>query len=386
MAFEYIETIEQTDYTITGVTDEAYPTWDAFSSYPKTTKTIYENKIYEANQQISPPTYYVYNISEASLYIPSLASFVETATFHPTNEFENRYIYLDDTNVLYKYIGATEITVNPSTINFTDALTWQNLGEQLNGYTISISYPNVSPVYWKDLGAVNSRRAFDNTNSSQTISNENTNLVYTFQTGNVDRIALFNILAKEIIVKTHLGTQPEDETNTVTQTYILYTQSGDNFYDILFSPIIFEKTQYLSIPAAGIQEITITLVPPSNDFAAVGDITLGKAKTIGATLDNVNFDIKDYSTYGSDSGASNAYIEGGYRKVNDFTISYDTINTSTVLDSLDSLRGKVVVFNLSNEEDRGFLKTKGFMRSRPLSYISNSNKSKIKIKLEGRLE
>ena len=28
MAFEYIETIEQNNYTITGATDEAYPTFD----------------------------------------------------------------------------------------------------------------------------------------------------------------------------------------------------------------------------------------------------------------------------------------------------------------------------------------------------------------------
>ena len=259
--FEYIEIIEQTNYTVTGVTDEAYPTWDAFSMYPKTNKVIFNNKIYEARQTISLPTYYVYNKSEDSLYIPSLATFRETATFHPTNEFENRYIYLDDTDTLYKYIGVTQITIDPTTIDFTDTLTWQNIGVQLNGYIISISYPDISPLYWKDLGFVNSRRGFDNTNSSQTISDEDTNLVYTFQTGNVDRIALFNLSAKEVIIKTKLGIGPETPENTIEQTFTLYTQTGDNFYDILYSPIVFNKTQYKKIPTAGIQTITITLVP-----------------------------------------------------------------------------------------------------------------------------
>ena len=68
-----------------------------------------------------------------------------------------------------------------------------------------------------------------------------------------------------------------------------------------------------------------------------------------------------------------------------FYISYLTRNTSTVLKSLDSLRGKITVFNLSNEENRDFLRIKGFMRTRPLNYISNSRKSKINIKVEGRL-
>ena len=384
MSFEYIETVEQTDYTITGATDESYPAWDAFSVYPKTEKVIYNNKIYEARQTISLPTYYVYNKSEKSLYIPSTATFIATATFKPLSTFENRYIYLDDTDVLYKYIGSIETTVDPFTIDFTDTSKWQNLGVQLNGYAISISYPDLSPLYWQDLGNVNSQRAFDNTNSSQTISDENTNLVYIFQTGNVDRIALFNISAKEIIIKTHLGTGVESPENTVEETITLYSQIGDNFYDILYSPIVFNKTQYISIPTAGTQTITITFVP--ENYAKVGDITLGKARTIGATLDSVNFDIKDYSTYGSDAGASNSYIEGGYRKINDFTISYKTIDTKNVLEALESLRGKVVVFNLENTENKDYLKIKGFMRSRPLNYISNSSKSKINIKIEGRIE
>lgn len=261
---------------------------------------------------------------------------------------------------------------------------WQNLGVQLNGYTISIAYPNLSPLYWEDLGDVNSKKAFDNTNSSQTISDEDTNLIYTFETGNIDRIALFNLSAKEIIIKTHLGTGPESPENTVEETITLYSQIGDNFYDILYSPIVFNKTQYISIPIAGTQTINITFVP--ENYAKVGDITLGKAKTIGATLDSVNFDIKDYSTYGSDAGASNSYVEGGYRKVNDFTISFNTIDMNNVLDALESLRGKVVVFNLDNRQDKDYLKLKGFMRSRPLNYISNLKKSKINIKLEGRLE
>ncbi len=382
--FEYIETIEQNNYTITGATDEAYPTWDAFAVYSKTQKVIFNYKIYEARQTISLPTYYVYSKSGNELYIPSLATFIKLATFEPLSTFEKRYIYLDDTNILYKYIGATQLIIDPSLIDFTNTLLWQKLGVQLNGYIISISQPDISPLYWNDLGFVNSRRAFDNTNSSQTSSDENTNLVYTFQTGNVDRIAFFNLSAKEITVKTHLGLQPEDETNTVEKTFALYTQAGDNFYDILLSPIIYEKTKLVAVPTAGTQKITITLTP--ENYAKIGDLTLGKARTMGATLDGVNFDIKDYSTYGSDSGASNAYIEGGYRKVNDFTISFLTADTSSVLSNLDSLRGKVTVFNLSKEDTKDFLVTKGFIRNRPVTYLANNRKSKATIKLEGRLE
>lgn len=69
MACEYIETIEQNNYTITGATDEAYPTFDPFEMYPKSKVVIYKNKIYKARQTISLPTYYVYNKEEKALYI-----------------------------------------------------------------------------------------------------------------------------------------------------------------------------------------------------------------------------------------------------------------------------------------------------------------------------
>lgn len=384
MALEYIDEILQTDYTISGATDEAYPAWDAFTVYPKTTKVIHENKIYEANKTVALPTYYVYSKTENSLYIPSTASFLTTASFSPTNEFEERFIFLDDTDTLYKYIGATTTTIIPSTEDFTDTLKWENKGVQLNGYTSVINTPSTSPFYWKDSGNVNSRRAFDNRNSSQTISDVDTNLVYVFQTGNVDRIACFNLLAKEIIVKTKLGLDPESPANTQTQTITLYSQTGTNFYDIIYSPIVFNKTAYIKIPTAGTQEITITIVPAGR--ARIGDLTLGKAKTLGATLDGVSYDIKDYSSYGSDSSASDTYIEGGYRKVNDFTVSYETPKVGIILDQLDSLRGKITVFNLDDKSNDDHLKIKGFMRGRPLDYLSNNERGKINIKVEGRLE
>ena len=383
MACEYIETIEQNNYTVTGATDEAYPAFDPFEMYPKSEVVIYKNKIYKARQTIPLPTYYVYNKEEKALYIPSKDTFVETATFNPASEFENRFIILDDTDTLYKYIGLTEITIDPITINFEDTLLWENQGKQLNGYIVELSYPDVSPLYWEDIGYVNTRRAFDESSSSQTISDLNEDLVFTFQTGNVDRIALFGVSAKEIKIKVKLGIQPESPENTIEQIIPLYTQTGEHFYEILTSTIVFKKTYWLKIPASSIQTITLTFT--NQTYAKVGDITLGRAKILGATLDSVNYDIKDNSTYGSDTGRSDSYIEGGYRKINDFTISYLTRNTSTVLKSLDSLRGKITVFNLSNEENRDFLRIKGFIRTRPLNYISNSRKSKINIKVEGRL-
>lgn len=383
MACEYIETIEQNNYTITGATDEAYLTFDPFEMYPKSEVVIYKNKIYKARQTISLPTYYVYNKEEKALYIPSKNTFVETATFNPTSEFENRFIFLDDTDTLYKYIGSTEITIDPTTINFEDTLLWENQGKQLNGYIVELSYPDVSPLYWEDIGYVNTRRAFDESSSSQTISDLNEDLVFTFQTGNIDRIALFGVSAKEIKIKVKLGIQPESPENTIEQIIPLYTQTGEHFYEILTSKIVFKKTYWLKIPTSIIQTITLTFT--NQTYAKVGDITLGRGKILGATLDSVNYDIKDNSIYGSDTGRSDSYIEGGYRKINDFTVSYLTRDTSTVLKALDSLRGKITVFNLSNEENRDFLRIKGFMRTRPLNYISNSRKSKINIKVEGRL-
>lgn len=382
--FEYIEEVEQKNYTIAGVTDESYPTYNLQTVYPKATKVIYEEKIYEAYVSIPRPTYYVYSEEDESTYIPSLATYVSEVTFSPENDFENKFIYLDDTDILYEYIGTNVITTTVSEIDFTDTLTWTNHGEQLNGYIQEAVYPPDSPLYWKDLGYINTKRAFDNSNPSQTIADDGI-ITYVFNTSNVDRIAMFNMDATQIIIKAHLTTQPEDETNTVETVYDLYEREGETFYEILTADIVVNKTGYFEVPIASTQEITLQIIN-LNGNAAVGDVTLGKANTLGVVLDGLSNDITDYSTYSSDSEATDNYTEGGYRKTNTFTISFPTEDMDYVQQQLESRRGKVTVYNLNPESSESFLKVKGFMRSRPITYLSNSSKSKIAIKIEGRIE
>ena len=383
MALEYIDEVVQTNYTITGVTDESYPVWDFSTVYPKGTKVIYNYKIYEAYTIIPLPVYYVYNIEEESIYIPSSSTFVSTTTFNAANEFENKFIYIEDTDIIYKYKGMSPITQHPSTIDFTSS-DWESLGKQLNGYASNIIYPDVSPLYWKDSGYVNSKRAFDNSNPSQTIGDGNT-IVYKFNTSRVDRIAFFSLDASIITIKVHMTTQPEDSTNTIETTYYLFERKGEHFYEIVTQQFELARTGYYTIPSAVTQEITITITN-SGGLAAVGDITLGQAKTIGVVLDGLTNDITDYSTYSSDTAASDTYTEGGYRKTNSFTVSFPTENMDTVQTQLESRRGKVTVYNLNPNSSESFLRIKGFLRSRPIDYISNSTKSKISIKIEGRIE
>lgn len=68
MACEYIETIEQNNYTVTGATDEAYPTFDPFEMYPKSEVVIYKNKIYKARQT----TKWIYSRIILSRYISTI--------------------------------------------------------------------------------------------------------------------------------------------------------------------------------------------------------------------------------------------------------------------------------------------------------------------------
>jgi hypothetical protein len=198
MAFEYIEEITQTSYTLTGATDESYPSFSIDTQYSKDTKVIYNNTIFSASTTIPKATYYVYNKADNELYIPSEATYLATAIFSPTNEFIQRYIYVDDTDILYKYIGSTTLTIAPSSIDFTNTSLWQNLGVRLNGYSSTVRYPASGSIYWKDLGSVNTKKAFDNSNSSQTVSNEDEDLVYVFNTKKVDRIALSGLSGAEV--------------------------------------------------------------------------------------------------------------------------------------------------------------------------------------------
>lgn len=385
MALECATAITPISYTHSGVTDENYSIWTPINIYSKSQKVIQNSKIYEARTVIPIPTYYLYNKAEDSLYIPSSATFVESATFKAISEFENKYIYLDDTNVLYKYIGSTDITINPNTIVFTDTSKWQNLGVQLNGYSVDIYSPNTTPLYWKYIEDINSQKLLDNRNSSQTVGNVNIPMIYTFATSGADRIYLSGMLAEKLTVKVHLGSAPESPDNTVETEYLLYTQAGNNFYDILTSPIALTTTKYIKIPTAGIQTITIKL-EATNEPTRIGDITLAKSRELGVVLDGINYDNKDYSTYSSDTDATDEYTEGGYRNINSFTVSFDSVEIGYVKKQLDQLRGKVVVFNLDSTTEKEHLILKGFMRSRPIDYLTNNTKSKINIKLEGRIE
>lgn len=385
MAFEYIDEIIQNSYTIEGITDEIYPAFNIATIYPKDTTVIFENKIFSSNTIIPRATYYVYNKAEDSLYVPSTASFISTAFFSATSDFINRYIFLDDTDTLYKYKGLTDLTTAPSLIDFTNTTLWQNEGIQLNGYTSEPRYPQAGSIYWNDLGFINSKRAFDSSNPSQTISNIDVPLKYTFTTGKVNRIALFNLDANTVTIKAHLGLDAESEDNTVIIEYPLYKREGLHFYEILTSEILYKKNTYIEIPTASVQTITVT-IEKDGGFAKLGDITLGKARQIGATLDGVEFDIKDYSTYASDSSTSDEYTEGGYRKVSSFTVSVLNKGMEEIERQLNNLRGKITVFNIDTTASTDYTKFKGFMRNRPINYVGNSLKSKINIKIEGRIE
>jgi len=385
MAFEYIEEITQTSYTLTGATDESYPSFSIDTQYSKDTKVIYNNTIFSASTTIPKATYYVYNKADNELYIPSEATYLATAIFSPTNEFIQRYIYLDDTDTLYKYIGSTTLTIAPSLIDFTNTSLWQNLGVQLNGYSSMVRYPASGSIYWTDLGAVNTKKAFDNSNSSQTVSDEDEDLVYVFNTKKVDRIALFGLEGTEVIIKAHLTSAPESPDNTVTTTYPLYVREGLHFYEILTAEIKTQKVLYATIPTALTQEITVT-IKKAGSYAKVSDITLGKAIQMGVVLDGLSPDIKEYSTYSSDSSATDTYVEGGYRKVIPFTVSVLTKDMDSIIQLLDKRRGKITVYNLDTNSIEGFKKIKGFIRSRPVNYLSNSLKSKINFNIEGRIE
>lgn len=383
MALEYIDEIKQDDYTLSGVTDENYPLFNSETLYRKNDLVIFAEKIYEAKSILPLAVWYVYDKDDAELYIPSEETYVDTVEIIVAEAEQKKYIYLDDAQFLYKYIGQADLSIDPALIDFTDASLWQNLGKQLNGYSSSINYPDKFPLGWEDQGFVNSKRAFDNSTPSQTVANDE-EMVFVFNTGKVERIAFFELDATEITVKTHLTSVPESPDNTVTKTYELLKRKGLHFYEILTADLELKKTLYIEVPTASVQEITIT-IKRTGSLAKVGDITLGRARTLGVVLDGVSFDNKEYSTYSSDSEATDKYKEGGYRNVNNFTVSFPTNNMESIKNQLDERRGKVTVYNMDPKSDADFLKLKGFMRSRPISFMSNNTKSKINIKVEGRI-
>lgn len=170
-------------------------------------------------------------------------------------------------------------TINPaSPANFTKVINYRHVDV----------YPDTAPLYWEDLGAVNSRLLLNGVVSEPTVSPVSASMTYVF---NIDSssnafllLGMLNCSSIDVLVEGY-SYITSAYTTTLLNTSIAL-KNLDGVYDSWtwhFTPISSAKDRFLvRYPVTSKCKITITF---NGTFPSIGEILFTRLINIGQTLD-----------------------------------------------------------------------------------------------------
>ena len=151
------------------------------------------------------------------------------------------------------------------------------------------NYPPENPGKWQDLGATNKWKMFDNYVTSQTVNENEIDVVVTGISG-ADSICLFRIYAG----RCHIKITDENDNTVIEKDISLLQNTSSCWSDYFFGDIILRDSLKVSIPfTASSWKIEIKLY--NSPTVKCGHVIIGKSKNLGCTLFGVNAGILDYS-------------------------------------------------------------------------------------------
>ncbi len=213
---------------------------------------------------------------------------------------------------------------------------------------------------------------------------EQTNYIsYTVEPGTViEGIAFFNVQGSSIDIVVTDPTDGEVYSETID---LVLTENVIDGYTYCFSPVLTEKAVVKTdIPPYGDAEIQITInAGATTDTAAVGEIVMGKVRSLGGTQYGAGIEIVDYSIKETDEWGNYYITERAFSK----RIPMDVVIENTYLgylkQTLEDYRATPVVC-IPTEADNlvGPLLTYGFYKS-ARTVVSYPNHSILTIEWEG---
>lgn len=304
---EYAELITADSIT-QDFSDTAVTAFDNLSLVPKEEIRRYNYRDYQAKTNIYELATYSWNdiSSTATAKTIRLADKVSVdSTVVPcTQDVTTIYVidsYKDNTvpqQAVGKFFVYTGVTGN---VDFTtiDPSNPANFTEVINYREFDI-YPEENPLFWKDLGAINSRRLVDGIIGNQTIAPSGSTMTYEFIfSTSINAVAFFNLSCKSITITEYRYNETSGQYDIEIlpeTTYDMISLEGIiDSYTWHTMPVEQVKDRLLiRLPIYAKTKVRITFenisTPPE-----VGEIIFGRTISIGTTIDSPTGTRKGFS-------------------------------------------------------------------------------------------
>ena len=229
---------------------------------------------------------------------------------------------------------------------------------------------------WLDLGATNRFKMFDQIISTQTVY---TGLVDVDITPGaiINSAAFFGLSGNEI---TLTMTDPIDgvvytETRSLQDNTLIVDWYTYFFEEIAFLP----DMVFLNLPAYGSATITAIVDGGAGD-AKVGEVVIGKQRTIGVSNFGTSVSIIDYSVKSTDDFGNTVIVQRAYSKRADYDVTVETGAVAAVQKALADIRTTPTVF--IGDENRPETVVYGFYKQFNI-VLSTPSISDCSIEVEG---
>lgn len=209
---------------------------------------------------------------------------------------------------------------------------------------------------WLDLGATNRFKMFDQIISTQTTYASQIDVDIT-PGAIVNGVACFGLYGNEITltVTDPLEGQVYSETRSLQDNTLIVDWYSYFFEEIAFRP----DMVFLNLPSYGAATITIT-VDAGLANAEVGEVVIGKQRTLGISNFGTSVSIQDYSIKSVDDFGNTIIVQRAYSKRADYDVTVETGNIAAVQKGLADIRTTPTVF--IGDENRSETVVYGFYK------------------------
>jgi hypothetical protein len=266
-------------------------------------------------------------------------------------------------------------------INYTTVglrVVYQNLIYENLQTSNTNNIPSSSPTFWLSIGATNKFRMFDGKVSS--VSRQASTIDVTITPGiPITGVALFNIIADTVRL---IGNTPSAG-NFYDETIELQNYDNvQNAFDYFFADVserLKNDITFSDIPGFGGATYQIIL-DNGSETAQCGECVIGRLYELGATLENAQISIRDFSKKEVDDFGDFTIVQRGYRKEGVFDVVIDQSRIGFVRRFFEERRTTPLIFIGSNLSDETVIY--GFY-SNFRSIIGNPEQARYSINIEG---
>jgi hypothetical protein len=233
-----------------------------------------------------------------------------------------------------------------------------------------------TPPSWLDLGATNRFKMFDQIISTQTVYAAEVDVSITPATV-VNAAAFFGLSGNSI---TLTMTDPGEgvvytETRSLQDNTIIIDWYTYFFEEIAFLP----DMVFLGLPAYGSATINAIVDGGAGD-AKVGEVIIGKQRTLGVSNFGTSVSIIDYSVKSTDDFGNTVITTRAYSKRADYDVTVETASVAAVQKALADVRTTPTVF--IGDENRPETVVYGFYKQFNI-VLSTPSISDCSIEVEG---